>query len=604
MSPATDPTDPTAPPAPTPLELDRRSFLQTLGALSLAPTLAWAAGGNSPAAPAAGRRLRIYQPSVRNQSIYFSHPGHRPFLKYNHDVDIVRFRGRFVAAWNGNAAHAEDVPGQFNYLSLSDNFQDWSPPVRMFSAEAGARNAVESDNQWQPNFINWRDETLFCAWSDFVARRVYVAVSRDGRQWENREVANAPAALAGQACGFPTNHGLVTSKGILLFPCSLPFTDTRRAIVGKTRFAGVLRSEDQGRTWSWSEPIEAVSWSETGENPAEFGGELITLWEPMLYEQADGRIGLLIRNSTAQENPERQEKPYRMLLRAVSSDEGRTWTRATTVEVETICSRCYATAGVGSPDSLLMVMNDNNVRVPQRISHDRYYLSLYCSPVSDPDLLLPGPIVQAPGGAAFYPNGFTADGKLYLGYTYPLGIHSSVVEPLPDFSAPFLLPRGGRPGLFITGSIARFTQRQSSLGLVLTEPLTRQRRLQLDFRLAVNRYDGSDRPILTLGGMTRNGTVIRAVYVEARQADWFQVKQAEDRWLDLAPFALGAWNHFAIELSETGFSVAVNEAEPLALPTRLLRKICFGGLYVAPEWPVGMKNADEVQLDLDSIVLT
>jgi hypothetical protein len=293
-----------------------------------------------------------------------------------------------------------------------------------------------------------------------------------------------------------------------------------------------------------------------------------------------------------------------MLLHAVSSDEGRTWSRARTVEVETICSRCYATAGVGSPDSLLMVMNDNNVRVPQRISHDRYYLSLYCAPVCDPDLLLPGPIVQAPGGAAFYPNGFTADGKLYLGYTYPPGIHSSVVESLPDFSAPFLLPRGGRPGLFIEGPIARFTQRQSSLGLVLTEPLTRQPQLKLSFRLAVHRYDGSERPVLTLGGMTRQGTVIRALYVESRKSDWFQAKLGDDRWVDLAPFTLGAWNRFAIELSEIGFSVAVNDAAPQAFEQRLLRKICFGGLYVAPEWPVGIKNADEVRLDLDSIVLT
>ncbi len=35
----------------------------------------------------------------------------------------------------------------------------------------------------------------------------------------------------------------------------------------------------------------------------------MTIWEPMLFEQADGQIGQLIRNSTAQDNPERAEKP-------------------------------------------------------------------------------------------------------------------------------------------------------------------------------------------------------------------------------------------------------------------------------------------------------
>ena len=147
----------------------------------------------------------------------------------------------------------------------------------------------------------------------------------------------------------------------------------------------------------------------------------------MLFEQADGKIGLLIRNSTAQDNPERAEKPHRMLLYATSSDHGRTWTKARSVEVDTICSRNYAVSGVGTRDSLLMVMNDNHVRVPERISRDRYFLSLFCSPVCDPDLLLPGPVIQPEGGTAYYPNGFVDDGKLYVAYTlsarHPLQRH-------------------------------------------------------------------------------------------------------------------------------------------------------------------------------------
>ena len=35
----------------------------------------------------------------------------------------------------------------------------------------------------------------------------------------------------------------------------------------------------------------------------------------------------------------------------------------------------------------------------------------------------------------------------------------------------------------------------------------------------------------------------------------------------------------------------------------LLRKICFGGLYVAPEWPMGMSWNSDVRLKLDSIVV-
>jgi len=35
----------------------------------------------------------------------------------------------------------------------------------------------------------------------------------------------------------------------------------------------------------------------------------------------------------------------------------------------------------------------------------------------------------------------------------------------------------------------------------------------------------------------------------------------------------------------------------------VLRKICFGGLYVRPEWPMGMLRGSEIRLDLDSITV-
>lgn len=547
--------------------------------------------------------LPIYAPTVTTNDIYFHHPGAQPALKYNHDVDIVRFKGRYFAAWNANAAGAEDVPGQFNYLSVSDDFVHWSAPVRMFTAAGGAENPVDSDNQWQPGFINLRDETLFCAWSDFVARRVFVAQSSDGLRWRNVEVPNAPAALVGRASGFPTNHGLVTSRGTLLFPCSLPFTDRQRANPGSTRYAGVLRSTDGGASWSWSAPVEAVSWTEAGEDPARFGGETITLWEPMVYEQADGRLGLLIRNSTAQEHAERAELPHRMLLAATSADQGQTWTRCKPVEVDTICSRNYAVSGVGSPDSLLMVMNDHNVRVPDRISFDRYFLALYCAPVSDPDLLLPGPVVQPAGGTAFYPNGFVDDGRMYLAYTYPPGIHSTVVAPLPDFSRPFLLPRGGRAGLTLADGLATFAQRQATLGLVLTEALTRAPRLRLAFDVEVQRYGGGDWPIVTLGGKTRGGCVLRVIWSAERAADVFQVSSGGGGWTDVGVCALRTWHHVELELCAQGFTVRIDDQPAQSFARPVLRKVAFGGLYVPPEWPQGVSRASEVRLNLRTILV-
>lgn len=546
------------------------------------------------------RKLEIYRPTVKTCDIYFPHPGKQPVLKYNHDVDIVRFKGRYLAAWNANETGAEDVPGQYNFLSVSDDFENWTTPVRLFRAEAGSENPVESDNQWQPSFINDRDQTLFCAWCDYNARRTFVSTSTDGLHWRNRDVASAPPSLAGQVVAFPTNHGLTTSKGVMLFPCSLPVAE-KKCIVGHTRYAGILRSDDGGRSWNWSQPIEAVTWSSLREDPKLFGGEMIALWEPAIFEQADGRIGLLIRNSTAQEDGNIEEKPHRMLLYATSSDQGRTWTKCRPVEVDTICSRNYSVAGVGTPDSLLMVMNDNNVRVPQRISHDRYFLSLYLSPVCDPDLLLPGPVVQPEGGLAFYPNGFVDGNRLLLAYTYA-GIRGSVVEPLPDFRQPFLLPRGGRPGLRIEGRTAYFAQRQSTLGLVLNEALTKQETVRLDFKVNVDCYSGGDFPILTLGGKTHNGGSLSAVYNPTTKRDVFQARLG-GKQVDAAPFRLGQWNQVSVTLSRKGTAIAVNGGQPAEFPTPVLRKICFGGLYVRPEWPMGMSRGSEIRLDLDSITV-
>lgn len=550
----------------------------------------------------AGDRLDVYAPTVRHADIYFPHPGRQPLLKYNHDVDIVRFRGKFLAAWNANQVAAEGVPGQFNFLSTSDDFLRWSTPVRLFTREGGSQNPVELDNQWQPAFINFHDKTLFCAWCTFTGRKTLVSTSTDGLHWTNREVAPAPKSLAGKVIGFPTTHGLLLDDDRMLFPCSLAEIEPNGGfLVGRTRYAAVLYSTDRGATWQWSEPIEAVSWSSLNEKPADHGGEMIALWEPCLFQQADGKLGLLVRNSTSQENPERLDKPHQMILYATSADRGHTWTKAKPIDVDSVYSRNFTFSHFAAGDCLGMVMNDWHVNVPKRIPHDRFFLSLFLSPTCDPDLLLPGPVIQPEGGTAYYPNGFIDSGKLYVAYTYPRGIHCSVVDPLPDFSKPFLLPRGGRSGLQIDGDIARFGQRHSSLGLVLTEQLTRQPNLRLSFDASVHRYNGLDWPLLTLGGKTRNGTTLRAIYSEERKADVFQVAIGGNKWADVAPLKLKQWHHVEITLATDAFSVAVDQAPAQSFKKPLLRKICFGGLYVPPPWPMGMQWNSDVRLKLESI---
>jgi hypothetical protein len=213
--------------------LPRRAFLTTtvqaaLAAGLISPTHAVETAEPEPKRPdGPPAALEIYRPTVRFADIYSPHPGVQPLLKYTHDVDIVKYKGRFFAAWHGNETQAEDVPGQFNFLSASDDFEHWSTPVKFLTRAGGCESPVESDNQWQPGFVNDRDETLFCAWCDLGARRTFIASSRDGVRWQNRAVATAPESLTGLVIGFPTNHGLRTSKGVIMFPCSLALPEEK-----------------------------------------------------------------------------------------------------------------------------------------------------------------------------------------------------------------------------------------------------------------------------------------------------------------------------------------------------------------------------------------
>ena len=225
--------------------------------------------------------MKIYNPDITHNIIYSPREGHEPYLRYNHDVDIIKFKNRFFAAWNANEATTEGAPGQYNYMSYSDDFEHWTDPVKLFSSESDCINPVESDNQWQPGFANWQDKTLFCAWCDFKAARTMIATSEDGIHWKNRDVPPAPDSLRGQVVGFPTNHGLITSKNVIMFPCSLPYVG-ESYFVSDTFYAAILYSCDGGISWQWSNPIEGLPWSEVGVDIPIEGRDRTAIWEPVL----------------------------------------------------------------------------------------------------------------------------------------------------------------------------------------------------------------------------------------------------------------------------------------------------------------------------------
>lgn len=204
---------------------DRRPFLKLGAAASVLP---WLSTGTN-AAPARGEAradaagpFEIYRPAVQTGDIFFPHPAIQPRLRYNHCVDVVSFKGKYFAAWNANERTEEGAGGQYVWLATTPDFVNWGKPVRPFGTEAGATNPIDEDNQWQPGFINLRDEILFCAWCAFRGRKTVVSHTTDGVRWTNVEVPNAPDFLKNTVVGFPTTHGLLTSRGVIMFPCSFP----------------------------------------------------------------------------------------------------------------------------------------------------------------------------------------------------------------------------------------------------------------------------------------------------------------------------------------------------------------------------------------------
>jgi hypothetical protein len=80
-------------------------------------------GLNAHSAP----RIEVYAPAVTLGSVH-NEGADGELPHYNHAPDVVRFKGRFIASWMGNAAAEEGKAGQSLYFSTSDDFRTWARP--------------------------------------------------------------------------------------------------------------------------------------------------------------------------------------------------------------------------------------------------------------------------------------------------------------------------------------------------------------------------------------------------------------------------------------------------------------------------------------------
>lgn len=550
--------------------------------------------------------LNFYRPRITRQYLYCRNESDPDILRYNHCVDMIRFKGKFWALWNANAAPAEGVNGQYNYLSCSDDFIHWSAPVRLFDNPEHSENPIHDDHQWQPSLINVRDEYLLCAWCvvGTAVPRLFVSRSEDGWHWTNHEVQNAPDALYGIANGFPTNHGYITSSGRLIFPCSIPyrFPDGQPGYTCYgCKYSGLLMSDDGGDTWFWSEPIRCADFTAYGENTDVEGEAFASTWEPMVYGLSGGRLGLLVRNSQGQDRFELKESAHRMLFYSTSDDDGSTWTPSLPVEVETVCSRNFTLGSDLVKDGYIMLHNDQQVCVPTHIAGDRYHLGVFLTATEDPNTFLPGPVLF-PQGIAYYPNGFVDKDTLYFGASAPSGILCGTLTPLPDFSRPFLMLREGRTlPEYLGDGVYNICSSACTIPLVLNRPLTEAQILALRFCVTVHAYDEQDYPLLTVGGVSRNGFILCA-HCDA-DGEFVMACTTDGGRFRICPLHRGETLDIRVELTATFASIRINDSDAFTLPGWMIRKFAFGGLYLPQAWPDVARNYAQVLLDVNSITL-
>lgn len=547
------------------------------------------------------------------------YPAWSPHMGYNHDSDITQFKRRYIAAWNANPETPEESrPGQRNYLSVSDDFQHWSVPMEPFTSKGGAVQPVDSsgnDFQWQPNFINYKNETLFCAWCVTGPNAAtFVSRSADGVHWENVRITEPlpksyDSGASPNATPFPSNHGLLTKSGTMLFPICLAPAGMPK---GKPLQVCALISKDAGRSWNWGEftpvlPVQSFlkpHKTNTGDKRE------MHVWEPHFFEHPDGRIGLLIRVGNAA--PEDGLTADQMILYAESKDGGLNFSTPRTVDIETISSRHQSFSMARSLSDLMLVANDWLPGYSGTL-RDRHFLSLYFSPVCDPDLLIPGPVIQQRGTIGHYPNGEINHGEMSISYSYgvkPRAIYASRVTGLPDFKTPFFLPRESRSSVIINDKtqVAYFPETFSSLGLVLTKELTEQKQLALEFAVKLmtvpSFYPGQSKDeavngmtLLTIGAVDHHNTLIRV----SRPIPPYHIEVLKgDKWVKLTEVGSHETIHFAVSMTDTDYSIRVNDGKPVTMPGKLMRKINFGGFYTDP---IAYPSAGSFELDLKTVKL-
>ena len=101
--------------------------------------------------------------------------------------------------------------------------------------------------------------------------------------------------------------------------------------------------------------------------------------------------------------------------------------------------------------------------------------------------------------------------------------------------------------------------------------------------------------LLTIGAVDHHNTQIRVT----RPLPPYHVEVLKgDKWVKLAEVGLHETIRFGVSMSDTDYTVRVNDQKPATMPGKLMRKINFGGFYTDP---IAYPSAGSFELDLKSV---
>ncbi|MEI8205683.1 MAG: sialidase family protein [Kiritimatiellales bacterium] len=389
--------------------------------------------GKTAGAGNSNRTYSVYQPEISDHVIVgFNQQG----IKYRHVAGLEYFKGRFYAAFNANTVFSEAQPGQECYVAWSKDGKTWSDAVQFTPKTSVPGGKYEKNNiQWQGGLFNWKNEELWCFWSEEPNSALHLSVLKDpDGKWTDRIIQRG-VAIDGttEYMPFACNNPIRLPAGRIMLPIIVQDFASHKFNVNPVKWQEIkkysvaLVSDDEGKTWR----IEEGTLIKTDPPADPYGNAFTGVWEPMYVLQADGRVRAFTRTAGNR------------LFTAVGDKDGTTmglWEKSST---RTLQSRHWI--GQYGARRLMVHHDDYRKEVNWR---DRRNLALFFSRAGEDDFVAGNSIVGRDVQVQ-YPQALVHDDKLYVAYTYDAGheLRCAIVNPLPKESDYYIFPRGDQRGM-------------------------------------------------------------------------------------------------------------------------------------------------------------